>query len=304
MTGPLRGTRHTGGRGSAAGRDPRSGPAAEPRSGPVASAGLRHIISTPEGKQRYVRRLFATIADRYDFITTFLSYGQDRRWKRTLIRLAEIRPQDRVLDVACGTGDILFEALRFRPRRAIGLDLTLRMIQLARRRHSQLPTSFASPTLETSDLGFGNRSRPGRARPTFFVGDMLALPFQSADFDVVTTGYGLRNVPQLPMAIREIHRVLAPGGRVLSLDFNRPPNPVVRGAYLAYLTVVGSLLGLVLHGDPDTYRYIPESIRNYPGAGGVARMMEAEGFVEVRVVPILFGLMAIHVGQKPVAPKC
>jgi len=135
-------------------------------------------------------------------------------------------------------------------------------------------------------------------RPTFLVGDMLALPFASADFDVVTTGYGLRNVPQLHVAIREIHRVLAPGGRVLSLDFNRPRNPVVRGVYLTYLTIVGSLLGLVLHRDPDTYRYIPESIRNYPGAEGVARMLEAEGFGDVRVVPVLFGLMAIHVARK------
>jgi len=127
----------------------------------------------------------------------------------------------------------------------------------------------------------------------------MALPFPSGDVDVVTTGYGLRNVPHLPVAIREIHRVLAPGGRLLSLDFNRPANPVMRGAYLAYLTVVGSALGLALHRDPDTYRYIPESIRNYPGAEGVARMLEAEGFGDVRVIPVLFGLMAIHTARKP-----
>ena len=92
----------------------------------------------------------------------------------------------------------------------------------------------------------------------------------TARFTVVTTGYGLRNVPDLDQALREIHRVLAPGGRLLSLDFNRPGNALVRSAYHAYLTVVGSLLGLALHGDPDTYRYIPESIRNYPGAKAVA----------------------------------
>src|SRR4051794_31620105 len=95
------------------------------------SASLRTAISTPEGKQRYVRRLFATIADRYDFITGFLSYGQDRRWKRILVRMARVQPSDRVLDLACGTGDILFETLRRAPRRAVGLDLTFRMIQLA-----------------------------------------------------------------------------------------------------------------------------------------------------------------------------
>jgi demethylmenaquinone methyltransferase/2-methoxy-6-polyprenyl-1,4-benzoquinol methylase len=127
---------------------------------------------------------------------------------------------------------------------------------------------------------------------------MLALPFPDRSFTVITIGYGLRNVPDLPQSLREIRRVLAPGGRVLSLDFNRPSNPLVRAAYLAYLTVVGSALGFALHGDPDTYRYIPESIRNYPGAVGVARMMEEMGFADVRVVRVLGGLMAIHTARR------
>jgi demethylmenaquinone methyltransferase/2-methoxy-6-polyprenyl-1,4-benzoquinol methylase len=127
---------------------------------------------------------------------------------------------------------------------------------------------------------------------------MGALPFASGAFDVVTTGYGLRNVPDLDNALAEIARVLEPGGRLLSLDFNRPANPLVRAVYLAYLTVVGSTLGTVLHGDADTYRYIPESIRNYPGANGVARMMHAHGFTSVRVLPVLGGLMAIHVAAR------
>lgn len=241
-------------------------------------AGLRQEISTPDGKRRYVRSLFAVIADRYDFITRFLSYGQDRRWKRRLATLAQITPADRVLDLACGTGDILFESLRYRPARAVGLDLTFRMIQLARGRARAHGTATGGAA--------------------FVVGDMAALPFGGSAFDVVTTGYGLRNVPQIHEAIREIHRVLVPGGRLLSLDFNRPRNPWLRGVYLAYLTVVGSALGLALHGDPDTYRYIPESIRNYPGAAGVARLLEGEGFNEIRVLPVLFGLMAIHVARR------
>jgi len=130
-------------------------------------------------------------------------------------------------------------------------------------------------------------------------GDMMALPFPSTRFTVVTTGYGLRNVPDLERAVDEIARVLEPGGRLLSLDFNRPAQPWLRALYLAYLTVVGSLLGLVLHGDPDTYRYIPESIRNYPGADGVRRLLESRGFVNVRVVLLLGGLMAIHSALKP-----
>jgi ubiquinone/menaquinone biosynthesis methyltransferase len=243
---------------------------------------LRTAISTPRGKSRYVRRLFATIADRYDFITRFLSYGQDRRWKRQLIALAGLVPDDRVLDLACGTGDILFEAAPH-VGQAVGLDLTHRMVQLATLRRAR----------PSGQRGAG----PSGPAGSFITGDMLALPFPDGHFTVVTTGYGLRNVPDLDQAIREIRRVLAPGGRLLSLDFNRPENGLVRVVYLAYLTVVGSALGLALHRDPNTYRYIPESIRNYPGAARVAQMIAAHGFDGVQVRPVLGGLMAIHVAR-------
>jgi demethylmenaquinone methyltransferase/2-methoxy-6-polyprenyl-1,4-benzoquinol methylase len=248
---------------------------------------LRTAISTPEGKRRYVRRLFATIADRYDFITGFLSYGQDRRWKRRVIELARVTRDDRVLDLACGTGDLLFEAAHARPRAMVGLDVTYRMLELARGRERR-----QDRRQETEDRG-------PHPRAAWLTGDMTALPFRSSEFTLITTGYGLRNVPHLDRTLAEIHRVLAPGGRMLSLDFNRPRNPILRTAYLIYLTLVGSALGLALHGDPDTYRYIPESIRNYPGAHGVARMMERQGFVDVTVMPVLFGFMAIHVARKP-----
>jgi len=225
-------------------------------------------IATPEGKRRYVRALFATIADRYDFITVALSYGQDRRWKRRLIDLASPRRGSRALDLATGTGDIAF-GLAARGARVVGLDVTLRMIELA-------------------------RAKRERGLVRFLVADMLALPFPPGSFDIVTTGYGLRNVPDLSTAIDEIRRVLAPGGQLVSLDFNRPSNGVVRAVYLAYLGVVGGVLGWALHRDPDTYRYIPASIRQYPGADGVARMMEARGFHAVRSYRVLGGLMAIH----------
>lgn len=234
------------------------------------SVTLRSTISTPEGKRRHVRRLFATIAGRYDLITALLSYGRDRHWKRRLIELAAIRPGDRVLDLACGTGDLLLAAAK-RAGFSVGVDVTHRMLELAAQRS------------------------PGACLVT---ADMLALPFEPARFDVVTTGYGLRNVPDLRAALGEIHRVLAPGGRFLSLDFNRPDHLLVRTAYLTYLTVVGSALGLVLHGDPDTYRYIPESIRTYPGAAAVARLMDHEGFVDVRIRQVLGGLLAIHTARK------
>jgi demethylmenaquinone methyltransferase/2-methoxy-6-polyprenyl-1,4-benzoquinol methylase len=152
-----------------------------------------------------------------------------------------------------------------------GLDLTPRMLTLA-------------------------RSRDRRSH--YAAADMHSLPLPASVVDAVTTGYGLRNVPDLDAAILEVARVLRPGGRFASLDFNRPASPVLRACFLAYLTVVGGLLGWLLHGDPDTYRYIPASIRRYPGAEGVAGRLAAHGFAQVRVIPLLFGLMTLHIASR------
>lgn len=235
---------------------------------------LRDAFATPEHKQRYVRTLFATIAPRYDLITVLLSFGRDRAWKRRLVREANLTPRDRVLDLACGTGDLAFEAARAGAR-VIGIDVTARMIEIA-----------------------ATKARLATVAPRFVVADMVAVPVVDGATDVVTTGYGLRNVPSLDDAIAEIARVLRPGGRLLSLDFNRPESSLIRVAYLTYLTIVGSALGWALHRDPDTYRYIPASIRRYPGANGVASLLLQHGFVTVRIVPILFGLMTLHVATK------
>ena len=236
---------------------------------------LDDAFTTPETKSRYVRRLFATIADRYDLITVLLSFGLDRRWKQRAVRLASPHAGQRALDLACGTGDIAF-AVAARGASVVGLDITHRMLQLARAR---IP-------------------HPAPRIPSFVTADMCTLPFPDSSFDVVTTGYGLRNVPDLERAIGEIGRVLCPGGVLISLDFNRPENRLVRAVYLGYLTIVGSVLGWLLHRDPDTYRYIPASIRRYPGASAVASRLAGLGFSEAAWQPVLGGLMAIHVARK------
>lgn len=235
--------------------------------------GLRGALASPDAKGPYVRRLFHTIADRYDLITGLLSYGQDRRWKARLAALSGAAPGARALDLACGTGDIAF-ALAARGALVTGLDITPRMLQLA-------------------------RAKPAAGRPVSFVaGDMMALPFPDASFDLVTTGYGIRNVPRIEPALDEIRRVLRPGGLLLSLDFDRPSNALVRAVYLGYLTGVGSALGWILHREPDTYRYIAESIRRYPGAAGVASVLGRTGFEDSRVIPLLGGLMAINTARR------
>lgn len=237
---------------------------------------LDGALATPDSKRQYVRRLFSTIADRYDLITVLLSFGLDARWKRRVVALASPRPGHRVLDLACGTGDLTFGAAAAGAQ-VVGLDVTFRMLELARLR--------------------------GAGRPTWIQGDMQSLPFPDASFDIVTTGYGLRNVPDLRGSIGEIRRVLRPGGMLVSLDFNRPSNRLLRTIYLRYLWFVGGLLGRILHGDPDTYRYIPASIERYPGASGVVRLTKDEGFTEARWIPVLGGLMAIHIASVSARPS-
>jgi ubiquinone/menaquinone biosynthesis methyltransferase len=233
---------------------------------------LRGALASPEAKAPYVRRLFDTIADRYDVITVLLSFGRDRTWKDRLVDLANVRPGTRALDLASGTGDIAF-ALARRGARVAALDITLRMLHLA-------------------------RTKPAAASALGFVaGDMTALPFADGAFDLVTTGYGIRNVPRIEPAVAEIRRVLRPGGLLLSLDFDRPANPLLRAVFLGYLNIVGGTLGWLLHRDPDTYRYIPASIARYPGAAGVSALLERGGFAECRVISLMGGLMAINVAR-------
>ena len=237
---------------------------------------LDRAFASPQARQRYARQLFATIADRYDLITVLLSFGLDQRWKRRVVDLAAPAADSRVLDLASGTGDLAL-SLASRGALAVGLDVTHRMLQLAR---GKAATANARPS------------------PAFVTADMCALPFPAEHFEIVTTGYGLRNVPDLRLAIAETFRVLRPGGTLVSLDFNRPDNALVRGVYLGYLWAVGGALGWILHRDPDTYRYIPASIRRYPGAAKVTELMRSEGFSQAEWIPVLGGLMAIHVARK------
>ena len=233
---------------------------------------LARAFDSPADKRRYVRRLFATIAGRYDLITRILSFGLDQRWKRRLVNATRVGPGNRALDLACGTGDIA-NLLAAKGAVVTALDITPAMLQLA-------------------------REKPLGSSIRWVAADMTSLPLRDESVDVITIGYGLRNVPDLPRALAEAHRVLADDGRLASLDFNRPEPRVVRALYLGYLSIVGSVLGWILHRDPDTYRYIPASIKRYPGAQRVARLIEDAGFDDVRVLPVLGGLMAIHLAAK------
>ena len=238
---------------------------------------LKAHVASKEKKQGYVNRLFETIAARYDFFTVFMSYGMDRGWKREMVRMLDLKGGETTLDIACGTGDITFlTAARLTTGCAVGLDITQAMLAIAERK----------------------RRECAAANVCFHRGDIMHMPFADRTFDCVTGGYALRNVPDVAGALAEIKRVLKPGGRLLSLDFGHPPNRLYRRAYLRYLTVVGSAVGLLMHGDADTYRYIPETLRLYPGQRGVCEMMRAAGFVDAGFRDFGGGIMAINYGSK------
>lgn len=234
-------------------------------------------LSTKEKKRQYTAYIFDKIYHRYDFITVFLSYGMDKGWKRKLVEMAALKGDERVLDLACGTGDITFAmAKELTSGEAIGLDLTQGMLVLA-----------------------DQKRRTTHIRNTSFErGDIMRLPHTDASFDVVTGGYALRNVPDITGALHEIYRVLKPGGRFFSLDFGHPGNKLYDWAYLQYLTVIGSLSGIVIHGDADTYRYIPETLKRYPGQRGIQQMMQKMGFIHCGYHEFMGGIMAINYGQK------
>ena len=243
-----------------------------------AASGNRYYAPGEERAGR-VRDLFARIARRYDLINDLMSWGLHRRWKRRLVALATPRPGERALDLCCGTGDVAraLAAETAKVGRAgsiVGLDFTEEMLEIARR---IIATSSAV---------------------TYLRGDALSLPFPDGDFDLVTCAYGFRNLADLDRGLRESHRVLRPGGRLVSLEFGRPDRPILRAAYLAYLKLALPLYGLLFVGDSQAYGYIFASVTRFPGQRDLAARMREAGFEPVEVHHLMGGVMGICVARK------
>ncbi len=229
----------------------------------------RDHLDHPDDKRAFNEHLFREVAPRYDLITRLLSFGRDAGWKRRLI--ADLPPLSpvRCLDLACGTGDLTRALARRFPRAEIvGLDLSVEMLTLARA-----------------------RGRVEESRIRYMQGDMQALPFEAESIDVVTGGYALRNAPDLDVALREIHRVLRPGGTLAVLDFSRSPVPARSCAQVALLKVWGDLWGVLLHGHADVYGYIAESLRRFPDRAALRERLRAAGLPVVRARVAMGGLI-------------
>ncbi len=216
----------------------------------------------PEG----VQSMFDRIAPVYDVMNRVMTAGLDRRWRRETVREV-VRPGDRVLDAACGTGDLAIEASRAGAR-VVGLDFSGAMLERARRK---------APELE------------------WLQGDLLALPFEDGEFDAATVGFGIRNVADLEAGLRELRRVVRPGGRLGVLEITRPTG-IMRPFYSLWFDRVVPLLGRILPGG-EAYTYLPASVRRFPGPEELAAAMRAAGFDDVRYRLFAGGIVALHVAS-------
>jgi demethylmenaquinone methyltransferase/2-methoxy-6-polyprenyl-1,4-benzoquinol methylase len=217
----------------------------------------------PEG----VRTMFDRIAPVYDVMNRVMTVGLDRRWRR-LTAEAAVRPGERVLDACCGTGDLALADLKAGAGEVIGLDFSEPMLERARRK---------SDAVE------------------WVQGDMLSLSYEDASFDAATVGFGVRNVEDLEAGLRELRRVLRPGGRLGVLEITRPRG-LLKPFFRLWFDVLVPLAGKVLPGG-KAYSYLPASVRRFPGPEDLQAVMERAGFMNVRFRLLAGGIVALHTGE-------
>jgi demethylmenaquinone methyltransferase/2-methoxy-6-polyprenyl-1,4-benzoquinol methylase len=240
---------------------------------------MSNVFYAPdEQRAAKVKDLFAAIARRYDLLNDIQSFGLHRRWKRRVVELAAVKSGDRALDLCCGTGDIAF-ALAQRGAEVTGLDFSEAMLEIAEGRR-----------LENSKLKIQSLK--------FIQGDAQQIPFSDASFDIVTVGYGLRNLDSWETGLAEMRRVARPGARLVVLDFGKPPNALWRAICFAHLRCSVPLIGRLFCGNADAYAYILKSLKHYPTQQAVADKMRGLKLANVRVINLLGGAMAINYGEK------
>lgn len=242
------------------------------------------------GKELYVHNLFAAIARHYDVMNIVMSAGMLRFWQRAFAARTGLRPGGRALDVAAGTAELsLVMARQVGPNgRVMGIDFSAEMLEVGRNKVAAA------------------RSRSGgdRLAPIELVeGDAMDLPFADDSFDCAGSGFALRNVRDIERVIREMTRVVRPGGRVVTLELSKPTNPLIRKPYYLYFHHIVPLLGWVI--DPDTerrlraYGWLPKSLIPFPTQQGLAEIFRRAGLVEVGFRGLTGGIVSVHYGTKP-----
>jgi demethylmenaquinone methyltransferase/2-methoxy-6-polyprenyl-1,4-benzoquinol methylase len=220
---------------------------------------------------REVAAMFDGVARGYDRTNAVLSVGNAALWRIATVRAVDAQPGERILDIAAGTGTSSV-ALAKTGAEVIALDFSQGMVDEGRRRHPELQ---------------------------FIQGDAMALPFGDAEFDAVTISFGLRNVQKPEVAIAEMLRVLKPGGRIVICEFSRPPLRVLRAGYHAYLRYVMPLIAGAASSNPDAYRYLFDSIRDWPEQSVLSQWLSTAGFTRVGYRNLSWGVVALHRGRKP-----
>lgn len=228
-------------------------------------------------KAEKVRRMFASIAHRYDLNNRLHSFGRDVAWRRAAVAEASLRAGDVVLDCACGTGDLAMEFARAGAAKVTGLDYTPEMLAVARRRSAE--------------------RRGPASRIEWIDGDAMALPLADASVDVVSIAFGIRNVTDPLAALREFRRVLKPGGRVVILEFSRPRSPVIAAANDLYCKRIMPWTATLISGDRSgAYKYLPRSVETFLDRGSMAQAMRDAGFTAVTQRPLTFGVCVCYRG--------
>jgi len=222
-----------------------------------------------------VDRLFGAIAARYNLVNDIQSLGLHRVWKRRVVVLSNLKEGETGLDICCGTGDIAI-GLAKRGGLIVGMDLN-------------------RPMLHQAAACLAKR---GEQRVSFAQADALNLPLGNQSLDLVTIGYGLRNLANMEDGLREITRVLKSGGRLLILDFGKPANRLLRSAYYLYLAWMLPVFGWLCCGNASAYAYILDSLKKYPAQKGVASMLGLLGYEPVQIIDIMRGTMSIHITIK------
>ncbi|MCG8685736.1 MAG: bifunctional demethylmenaquinone methyltransferase/2-methoxy-6-polyprenyl-1,4-benzoquinol methylase UbiE [Desulfobacterales bacterium] len=226
----------------------------------------------------FVKEMFDKIAPKYDFLNRLLSMRQDIYWRREMVRAAGLEPGARVLDVACGTCDVGLEVSADLKGRATitGLDFSLGMLNLGKAKLDRR---------QNTTVGLVN-------------GDALNLPLRDNLFDGVFIAFGIRNIMNRINAIREFHRSLKKGGRLVVLELTTPESGIFRQIYLAYFRKILPLIGSFFSKHDNAYSYLPESVLKFPDAVTFSRLMKEAGFENIRFKQMTFGIVTLFVGTK------